>query len=65
MAKHRPVFYDLNIMIWEDDGGYTFSVIQESDEAGKDTQVLAKGTGLNMPEVLQFVKDAVEGALTE
>ena len=63
MAKHKPTFYDLNIMIWEDDGEFTFSVIQEFDESGKDVEVLAKGSGMTMQQAIDSVRDTLFGAL--
>lgn len=53
-------YYDLNVQVWEDEDGHVYySVIQEFDEEGKDTEVLAYGETESVSEAAALAKRAV------
>lgn len=62
MKKPTP-YYNLNVMIFPDEGGFAYSVIQEFDEAGKDREVLISGQADTLLEALLVVKTTVYEAL--
>jgi len=62
MKKPKP-YYNLNVMIFPDEDGFAYSVVQEFDEAGRDTEYLVSGSAFTLVEALAIARVAVYEAL--
>ena len=58
MAK-KSLYYDFNVQIWEEEGRYFYSVIQEFTEDGGDYEVLGYGEVDTIEDASQAVKEIV------
>lgn len=61
--KKPSLYYNLNVMIFPNDGCFAYSVIQEFDEAGKDQEVLISGESDYLEEALVIVRATVQEVL--
>lgn len=52
------MYYDINVQIWDEDGIFCYSVIQELDEQGT-TQVLIHGDTDDLGEAIRLTRQAV------
>lgn len=59
----KKPYYNLNVMIFPDGDEFAFSVVQEFDEVGKDSEVLTSGSGETLGWALASVRVAVNEAL--
>jgi hypothetical protein len=58
MAK-KSLYYDFNVQIWEEEGRYFYSVIQEFTEDGKDYEILGYGEVDRLEDANAAVKEIV------
>jgi hypothetical protein len=61
----KKYYYDLNIQVWEEAGEVRYSVIQEFDIDGKDSEVVTMGSEITLDRALHDVRRALQDLFNE
>lgn len=64
-SKMKKYYYDLNIQVWEEAGEIRYSVIQEFDIDGKDSEVVTMGSEITLDRALHDVRRSLQDLFNE